>query len=499
MNNRFNICAVVATCYFLLLATGCKTIQSTTSNLVPTPIVNNGALTFKQTALPEDVLPIWSYLDLVSDSISGMSLDKAKQIVANKKVKPLIVAVIDSGTDLEHEVLQGLVWSNPKEVVGNQKDDDSNGYIDDINGWNFLADAYGAPLAITRLVAKCEELCTEENRKDTFCSRCEPLQKEYDVASEKASEAYSNTVHWYNEATTSEAHKLAYDHILALNQYHYNPLYNPREIIGDNVNDLNDKYYGNNSVLPQEKSETHGTHVAGIAVKITRQFTDAIKYLPIRAIPNGDEYDKDVALAIRYAVDSGAKVINMSFGKAYSEHPDWVQEAIKYAASKDVLMVHAAGNNSKNIDESKVFPNDQNANDNEIADNMITVGAITRYFNEALVSEFSNYGEKNVDIFAPGSKIYSALPNNEYGYQQGTSMAAPAVAAVAGLVRSYYPKLSASQVKHILMNSGIEVPFEVYVPGKPGEKQPFSELCKSGRILNAYNALLMAEKMSKNK
>ena len=223
--------------------------------------------------------------------------------------------------------------------------------------------------------------------------------------------------------------------------------------------------------------------------------------MAVRAVPDGDEYDKDVALGLRYAVDNGAKIINTSFGKGFSPKKEWVFEAIQYAASKDVLIVNAAGNDGNNIDFEKVFPIDSRDLKTEISDNFLTVGAMSANYDENLPASFSNYGKINVDVFAPGVQIYSTTPENEYAKFSGTSMAAPSAAGVAALIRSYYPKLSASQVKHILMNSGTLINFEVIKPGsrsweKPnGEKVPFSDLSVSGRIVNAYNALKMADYM----
>lgn len=500
-SNKSKTKAVMAIFAAMAILNACKGVQFLgVSDSQKGTILNNGKLTYKRTALSEkNLLLKWAHMDIVKDSIPGISLEKAKQVLAEKKATPTVVAIIDSGTDITHGALNSLIWTNPKEVPGNQKDDDGNGYTDDIHGWNFLGETYGAPYTLTRLVRRCEEVCSSKENSSAFCKQCPELRQIYEEESNRASEAYSNIISFYNEATASENTRAYYRHVLDQNQYHYNTFLDPREIIGDDVDNINDRYYGNPNVLPQAKTETHGTHVTGIVVQITGQFTDDIKIMPIRSTPNGDEYDKDVALAIRYAVDNGAKVINMSFGKSYSENLEWVKSAIRYAAEKDVLLVHAAGNDGKNIDVSKVYPDDTDESGQEIADNMISVGAITRFFNEALVPDFSNYGKANVDVFAPGSKIYSMLPKNDYGYQQGTSMAAPTVAGVAGLIRSYYPKLPASQVKQIIMDSGVAVPFEVYVPGRQGEKTPFSELCKSGKILNAYNALLMARITSKFK
>ena len=216
----------------------------------------------------------------------------------------------------------------------------------------------------------------------------------------------------------------------------------------------------------------------------------------MRAVPDGDEYDKDIALGIRYAVDNGAKVINGSFGKSFSPHKQWVYDAIKYAEKKDVLIVHAAGNDAKDIDFAENFPNDSEDKKTEFADNMITIGALNFDYSDRVVARFSNIGKINVDVFAPGVQIYATTPNNAYQYLAGTSMASPNVAGVAALIRSYYPKLTASQVKHILMDSGVAISTDVIVGGNPKDSRPFSTLSQSGKIVNAYNAILMADKMS---
>jgi cell wall-associated protease len=269
--------------------------------------------------------------------------------------------------------------------------------------------------------------------------------------------------------------------------------------------------FGDNKVGNSIKSEAHGSHVSGIIGAVRNNeigmngVANNVKIMAVRAVPDGDEYDKDVALAIRYAVDNGAKVLNTSFGKGYSPKKEWVWEAIIYAASKDVLIVNAAGNDGKNIDEELTYPNDSKDLKTEIADNVITIGAMSANYNENLPANFSNYGKINVDVFAPGVQIYSTTPENEYAKFSGTSMAAPSTAGVAALVRSYYPKLTASQVKHILMNSGTLITMDVTKPGSQsrenpnGEKVPFTELSVSGRVVNAYNALLMADSMVNGK
>ena len=215
--------------------------------------------------------------------------------------------------------------------------------------------------------------------------------------------------------------------------------------------------------------------------------------MSLRAVPNGDEYDKDIAKAIRYAVDNGAKVINGSFGKSFSPHPEWVREAIKYASDNDVIFVHAAGNDSKDVDTEPNFPDD-NVNYVEVSDTYIRVGALAPKYGSEMVAGFSNYGKKNVDVFAPGAQVYSTTPENEYDTKGGTSMAAPAVAGVAALVWSQYPKLKASQVKQIIMDSGLPVTTKVIVGGNAEDVRSFSDLSTSAKMVNAYNALILASK-----
>ena len=217
--------------------------------------------------------------------------------------------------------------------------------------------------------------------------------------------------------------------------------------------------------------------------------------MAIRNTPNGDEYDKDVALGVYYAVNNGAKVINMSFGKGFSDHSNWVKDAIAYAAKYDVLIVAAAGNNGENNDFVKNYPNDQDGIGEEVSDNFISVGASTSDYSSDLIAGFSNYGKSSVDVFAPGTQLYSSYPNNKYEFAQGTSMAAPLVSGIAALLFSQYPKLSASEVKKIIMVSGLPIKKEVAL--EDGTISLMNNLCKSGRLVNAYNALIMASKLSK--
>jgi cell wall-associated protease len=269
-----------------------------------------------------------------------------------------------------------------------------------------------------------------------------------------------------------------------------------KDIVKDNYQDFNDRYYGNNDIMAEHPS--HGTHVSGIIAAARNNgvgmdgVAENVRIMVLRAVPDGDEHDKDIALAIHYAVDHGAKVINMSFGKSFSPQKKWVDDAVRYAQSKDVLLIHAAGNDGKNIDSAENYPNQEFADTKTIAQNFITVGASGDKETGGLAADFSNYGKNKVDVFAPGVKIYSCIPGgNTYGFQQGTSMASPVVAGIAALLRSYYPQLTAEQIKLCIESSAIKIEEKVKKPGTE-EEENFTSLCKSGGIVNAYEAVKIA-------
>ncbi|KAB1071337.1 S8 family serine peptidase [Tamlana haliotis] len=495
----------------------------------------------------------WAHTDLLSDSIPGMSLNKAYEFLKDKSAQPILVGVIDSGIDIDHEDLRSMLWTNPSDNTTNNSDDDNNKYIDDIHGWNFLGgtenEAIYARNGLTREYAKYlkrfeganEASVAEADRVDY--QKYLELKEEYETSSEQYQEMYDkytaivqsidaadlevrtalnkedytleevkalpetdNTkmvIEVLAQGATMEDAKTPYAVPLSALSDILKKKFNPNFIgrqTNDDPYDISDVVYGNNLVKGSLTKESHGTHVAGIILgdrsnqKGVNGVTNKAKLIAVRAVPNGDEHDKDVALAIHYMVDNGAKVINMSFGKTISPNPEWVYNALKYAASKDVLIVKAAGNDGENIDIITMYPNDAMNNRNEFTDNVLTIGATAPFFNEKLVAGFSNYGKYTVDIFAPGADIYSTIPNNEYRFKSGTSMATPEVSGVAALIRAYYPELSAPQVKQIIMNSGSKVDLDVIIPNTEDKKKMnFSEFSKSGRILNAYNALKMAD------
>ncbi len=540
MNIQFKPLLVSALAATLFFACG-----GTSTGVLSTPVENIDSMPLKVSELTEAQKHTWGHLDLITDTIPGMSVNKAYQeIIKNKKGQTTIVAVIDSGIDIDHEDLDDVIWTNSKEIPNNGKDDDNNGYIDDIHGWNFLGDAYNEQLEFVRLLAsgdkndpryaEAEAEYNKEYQKYTgYKTQYEQIlqqvtaaddavsshlkKKNYtkeevnaiktDDASLQQSIAVVKYVYNLDMDSVADFKKEINDGLVEINDrlnYNLNKNFNGRKT-GDNPNVFNDKPgYGNGNVKPVKKSESHGTHVAGIiaAERNNNKGADGVannvKIMVIRAVPNGDEYDKDVAHAIRYAVDNGAKVINGSFGKSYSPHSDWVRDAIAYAAQKDVVFVHAAGNDSVDLDVEYNFPNDQVNNGKEVSDSFITVGSLDPIYGPKMVSGFSNYGKINVDVFAPGGKVYSTTPQNEYDTKGGTSMASPGVAGIAALIRSQYPNLKASQVKDIIINSGIPLTTKVVVGGDANNIKSFSTLSKSGKIANAYNALIMAEKLSKN-
>ncbi|REE83691.1 subtilase family protein [Lutibacter oceani] len=525
--------------------TSCSSVKNMAVPTMDTAV----SMAAKKGTVSDEQFNHWAHADLATDTIPGMSVDKAYKFLEGKKGETVIVAVIDSGIDIEHEDLKDVLWTNPKEIADNNIDDDKNGYVDDIYGWNFLGgngDAAPEQLEITRIVADLNSRFEGKTAADISAEEKADFDKyqEYLEAYKKSSSRHFQQMDRLEQIGTNfsavktflgkeavsiedlQAVKTEDEELQAqigdilglmgrgldekayLEYYdtqkknkNYDFDFDGRAIVGDNPEDITDVKYGNPFVIGSKDDESHGTHVSGIILAKRNNgiglngVANNAKLMSVRAVPDGDERDKDVALAIRYAADNGAKVINMSFGKSYSPNREWVIDAIKYAESKDVLLVHAAGNSSENIDVSDNWPNDSFDKINEVSDNVLTVGAMSVNYNENLPATFTNYGQKNVDVFAPGVQIYSTVPKNEYAKYSGTSMASPEVAGVAALVRSYYPQLSASQVKHIIMNSGTELDMEVLVPGKKDEKIKFSKLSITGKVANAYNALVLADKM----
>ena len=497
----------------------------------------------------------YQHLSLIDDHISGVSADKAHKALEGMTPTTVIVGVVDSGMDIEHEDLKNVIWTNEDEIAGNGIDDDKNGFVDDIHGWNFLGKVEGETLEVTRLYKKLKPLYDGKTEADVPAEKKEEfklyqkVKKDYTKQFEEATAMYGQYKMLSEKFTAAKAAiakqlgkaDFTLEEVAAITtddkdlkagigfytamtnrgvdekrfaraikyfksklDYYLNTEKDFRAVVGDNTDDINDNHYGDNDIIGNKETEEHATHVAGIIGAERNNgigmngIAGHVKIMAVRVVPDGDERDKDVALGIRYAVDNGAKVINMSFGKGYSPHRKWVEDAIKYAAKHDVLLVKAAGNDNANVDETPQFPTDL-AEDgiNEVADNVISVGASTPYFNEKLPTDFSNYGQKGTDVFAPGYKVYSTIPNNKYEYFDGTSMASPVVAGVAAVIRSYFPKLTAAQVKQIILLSGNKTNQEVELPGDASKKVPFTTISKTGTVVNLYKAVELAKKVSK--
>ncbi|WP_418359372.1 S8 family peptidase [Sphingobacterium detergens] len=527
-----------------------------------------GALPMTTFAQAEAVPLNWYNLDYNTDGVMGISTEKAyKTLLKGKKSTPVIVGVLDGGVDVFHEDLKDVVWINTKDSLSNGKDADGNGYINDKYGWNFIGNADGKDvqfdnLELTRQLRILDKKfahvtpTTELNKADrkAFLAYQEMVAKyknkleeakmgqfSYDALKrnldavvreigKKPEEITLADLENFNPKSNNQRIALGYakDEIQTNgfvkffdditegakyfnNQvdYHLNKEYDSRPIIGDNYEDASERHYGNADVKGPDA--LHGSHVAGIiGAKRNNNIgingvADNVKILTVRLVPDGDEHDKDVANAIRYAVDNGAKVLNMSFGKSYSHNKQTVDDAVKYAESKDVLLVHAAGNDSEDNDVEPNFPmkyyTNAKGDTTGIANTWITVGASGLHPDNELLADFSNYGKKTVDVFAPGVRINSTIPDSKYKEEQGTSMAAPVVAGLAAMIRSYYPNLSAAETKQIILESVVkpEQTVQVKISEEATKTVKFSDISVTGGIVNAYNAIIKAEEFSNKK
>ena len=522
----------------------------------------------------------WFLRDPETDHVQGVSTEKVyTSLLSGKPSTTVLVAVIDSGIDTKHEDLKDVIWTNEDEIAGNGLDDDRNGYIDDIHGWNFIGgkngnvkdDSNEVTREFKRLKGKYATLDEKQVPKKDKAEYAywKKVKSKYERDSKFNNEQYGQFKEQYdaykniygtvsfcdsllrNHLKISNISKSSLDNFVTQNdtlsyakgtlqrvyenleegmdmnsfilelqgyieylregvehfevgeRYGYNLEYDSRKVVGDDYNNLQEKFYGNNDVTGPDAF--HGTHVAGIIganrtneVGI-RGIADNVKIMSVRVVPpSGDERDKDVANAILYAVNNGAKIINMSFGKAFSPNKDIVDKAVRYAESRGVLLIHAAGNDGDDNDTDENFPN-KFFKDGWEAKNWIEIGASAWGADDDFVASFSNYGKKSVDFFAPGVKIYSTAPGNEYKDADGTSMASPATAGVAAILLSYFPHLTAAQTRDILRESTRK--FDNLTVKKPGseDKVNFSQLSSTGGLVNAYLAVQLALKMTATK
>lgn len=495
----------------------------------------------------------WFNEDPNKDRYAGISSDRTyDELLKGKTSYPVIVAVIDGGTDVTHPDLKENIWVNKLEIPGNGVDDDKNGYADDLNGWNFIGGEKGDVNADNLEIVRIYKSLKKQYENADASSLSKSQKEEYKTylsakkeIDQNLAQAEANLVVYERlknhledirlemggddftaeellkntggdeehnqvklavasamnndfdfkkvEADIMEGYHYFYDRV----KYNYNVDFDPRYIVNDNYEDFSERIYGNSNVTGPDA--LHGTHVAGIIGAVRNNdigmngVAADVRLMIIRTIPNGDERDKDVANAIRYAVDNGAKVINMSFGKDHSPGKKYVDDAVKYAIANDVLMVHAAGNDNSNNDRKVNYPSPYFEGTDERIPGWIEVGAIS---SSGDIADFSNYGARSVDVFAPGVTIYSTMPGGVYDFQNGTSMAAPVVSGLAAMIRSYYPSLSAEEVKKLIMESVIKPKSKTRIPGTKKKKAKFSKLCVSAGWVNAYSVFSILDKLS---
>ncbi|MGS2763122.1 S8 family serine peptidase [Sinomicrobium sp. M5D2P9] len=501
-----------------------------------------------QDSIPQN----WHLLDPEQNGVYGISIERAyRELLPGKTGDTIVIAVIDTGIDTLHLDLRPVLWRNKREQG---KDQDGNGYKGDFCGWNFLGNVKNNSLEYKRLYALWHLRFKGKFLKEIY----KRDRKEYNVWQEIEQQVKEDSLMYINavrkaisqheeadrkirkklgkERYTSEDLKQLDDALLmetllyrelrystrykdnlellrktkeqgkGVEEYCYYYTYSQdakqrNQLREADENNFKQRYYGNNNVMDVSG---HGTHVAGIIGAVRENglgingIANKVKIIPIRIINAfDDELDKDIAMAIRYAVDNGARIINMSFGKEYSPHRKEVEKAIRYALKKDVLLVNGAGNDGANIDTVPLYPTSRYLMKNKRFPNMITVGASgpTR---DDLILNVSNYGSEGVDVFAPGKGIYSTIPGGGYQQLSGTSMASPVVAGIAAVLRSYFPQLSARQVKHIIETSVTPIDFPVAPPNpwrQEVEEVRMKELCKTGGIVNAYKAIQLAKEL----
>jgi len=499
----------------------------------------------------------WYHRSREEEQIPGLATRTAYETVLKDRSPhdTVVVAIIDSGIDVDHEDLASTTWTNDNEVPGNDEDDDGNGYVDDVRGWNFIGGANGENVnedtyELTRIYVRLKKRFEGGDSAEVAADDRDAYQRYQDIkeafrqeksqakqelqkirkvrdavrfaekmlsdhletdsltqdavenlspTGQKVEQAQAILLHFYQRNLTPEDINEVYERQQDKVKYNYNPDFNPRSIVGDDYSDKTERIYGNNDVVGPDAE--HGTHVGGIVAAARNNGTgidgvaDGVRLMSVRTVPNGDERDKDVANAIRYAVNNGADVINMSFGKSYSPHKEAVDAAVQHADSLGVLMVHAAGNDGENVDSTDNYPTRQ-YREGGAAGLWIEVGASSWNEESNLAASFSNYGKETVDVFAPGESIYSTVPGNKYDRSGGTSMAAPMVSGVAALIMAYYPGLSPKQVRRIILETATS--YEDAEVTRPGGSKTvsFGQLSRTGSIVDAHEALKRAEEMS---
>ena len=528
----------------------------------------------------------WYNCSFDKDNVYGAEVNKAYDFLKGKKMKKRpVVALIGSGIDVEHEDLKQAIWFNPKEKADG-KDNDKNGLVDDINGWNFLGGKDGQVMESTMREGDREFL----RLKDKYADYMFDGKDYYKIINEKMTKVPApenvDEFNYYRFNVMPESpiagsyggwvlvqavkeYAAKFDKMMRerfpnkeLTQEDFNICYDPKAprdslaevafmvcaygfsiyqtdkwdavyagiksgaqiqqsqaeyeakvkqfgsdgratIIGDNYLDINDNKYGNNVLLTTDASI--GTMEAGIIAGKRDNglggngIMDQAEIMTLRVSANGEPYLKDIALAIRYAVDHGADVILLPVQNSLypEDQKKWISEALEYAESKGVLAITPAWEASQDLSKDIYFPNRWMTGKKELT-NLMVVSSSDKEGNPSMTS---NYGAKEVDLYAPGIDIYSTYTGDTYQTGTGIGLAAATTVGVAALLKAYYPQLTGTQIRNILLESvtsrkDVEVEKGIRVNGQASQDLfLFGDLCLSGGILNAYQAVVAADKL----
>lgn len=530
----------------------------------------------------------WYNCSFDKDGVYGAEVNKAYDFLKGKKIKKRpVVALIGSGMDIEHEDLKQAIWVNPKEKADG-KDNDKNGLVDDINGWNFLGGKDGQVMEATMREGDREFLRLKDKYAD-YIFDGKNYNKVIDgkltkVADPENIEEYNyyrnqvlpespmaGTYSGWQLTYILKAYADKFDQMMKerfpgkeLTEADFSICYDPKaprdslsevsfmmcamgfgvyktdkwetvyagiksgaqieqakaeyerkvgqfgadgrkDIIGDNYLDINYNKYGNNVLLTADAAI--GTMEAGIIVAKRENglggngIMDQAEIMTLRVAANGEPYLKDIALAIRYAVDHQADIIMLPVQNTLypEDQKKWISEALEYAESKGVFCITPAWEGAQDLAVETYYPNRWMTGKKELT-NLMVVCSSDKNGNPSMNS---NYGAKEVDLYAPGMEIYSTYTGDTYQSGTGLGLAAATTVGVAALIKAYYPHLTGTQIRNILLETvtsrkDAEVEKGIIVDGKPTQDLfLFGDLCLSGGIINAYQAVVAADKIAK--
>mgnify|MGYP000162688740 FL=1 len=563
---------------YVLLLFACMGINISYAQLIGT----GGSTQKKQSDLD------WYNCSFDKDGVYGCEVNKAYDFLKDRKIKKRpIVALIGTGIDVEHEDIKQAIWVNPKEKADG-KDNDKNGLVDDINGWNFLGGKDGQVMEATMREGDREFLRLKDKYAD-YIFDGKNYNKVIDgkltkVADPENIEEYNyyrnqvlpespmaGTYSGWQLTDVLKAYADKFDQMMKerfpgkeLTEADFSICYDPKaprdslsevsfmmcamgfgvyktdkwetvysgiksgaqieqakaeyerkvgqfgadgrkDIIGDNYLDINDNKYGNNVLLTADAAI--GTMEAGIIVAKRENglggngIMDQAEIMTLRVAANGEPYLKDIALAIRYAVDHQADIIMLPVQNTLypEDQKKWISEALEYAESKGVFCVTPAWEGAQDLAVETYYPNRWMTGKKELT-NLMVVCSSDKNGNPSMNS---NYGAKEVDLYAPGMEIYSTYTGDTYQSGTGLGLAAATTVGVAALIKAYYPHLTGTQIRNILLETvtsrkDAEVEKGIVVDGKPTQDLfLFGDLCLSGGIINAYQAVVAADKLAK--